>query len=68
MSNPSQIPGVTVGHLITELCRLPDHAAVTFRYPGINAELRLSRIVAPSKTTVEIEFEYDVEPVPVVPA
>ena len=67
-SNPAQIPHVTVGDLITELCRLPDHAAITFRSPGTNSELRLLRIVAPSKTTVEIEFQHDVEPVTVVPA
>jgi hypothetical protein len=63
-----KIAPVTVGDLITELCRWPDHAAVSFRYPGTNAELGFSRIVGPTKGIVEIELQAAAEePVTVAP-
>jgi hypothetical protein len=59
---------MTVGDLISELCRWPDHAVVTFRCPLQKHELRFGRIQARSKGNVEIEFEPAPEIAPVVPA
>jgi hypothetical protein len=58
---------VTVGDLISELCRWPDNAAVCFRYAGTNAELCFSRVVGPTKGIVEIELQTSVEDIPVAP-
>lgn len=48
---------MTVGELISELCRLPDHAVVSFRCPIQKHEMRFSRIASQSKGSVEIELE-----------
>jgi hypothetical protein len=53
-SKPSS---VTVGELISELCRLPDHAVVSFRCPLQKREMRFSRIASQSRGSVEIELE-----------
>lgn len=53
-SNPSSM---TVGELISELCRLPDHAIISFRCPLQKHEMRFSRIASQSKGSVEIELE-----------
>jgi hypothetical protein len=47
---------MTIGALISELCRWPDHAAVTFRCPFQQQELRFCRIQNGSKGAVEIEL------------
>jgi hypothetical protein len=54
----------TVGDLIGELCRWPDNAAVTFRYPRQRQQLRFNRIEGRSKGNVEIELEQAVESTP----
>jgi len=71
MSNNPQGPQaatITVGELISELCRWPDHAAISFRSPVTNAELCLSRIYGPCDGLVEVELQPAEERVPVVPA
>jgi hypothetical protein len=59
---------LTIGDLIGELCRWPDHATVTFRYAPEHQHLRFCRIAARSKGTVEIELERALESPPIVPA
>ena len=58
---------ITVGDLITELCRWPDHATIRFRCPDSSAELCFSRVESLSKGIVEIELHPAPETVPVVP-
>lgn len=53
-SKPSSM---TVGELISELCRLPDHAVVSFRCPVEKQQMRFFRIASQSKGSVEIELE-----------
>ena len=59
---------ITVGDLITELCRWPDHATIRFRCPDGSAELCFSRVEGPAKGIVEIELHPAPETAPVVPA
>ena len=59
---------VTVGDLIGELCRWPDHAKVKFRCALQQQELRFDRIENLSKGTIEIELEPAPESAPVIPA
>jgi hypothetical protein len=47
---------ITVGELIDELCRLPDSAAVHFRCPMLEQELKFYRLRKRSKDVVEIEI------------
>jgi hypothetical protein len=57
---------ITVGELISELCRCPDHAAVTFRCGSKQQELSFYRLQTQSNGAVEIELnQYPVAP-PVV--
>ena len=58
---------MTVGDLIGELCRWPDHAAVTFRCPYLQQDLQFYRLQARSKATVEIQLKQDSESPPVEP-
>ena len=58
---------ITVGELISELCRLPDRAAVTFRCPLRQQELRFYRLLHRSKDVVEIELNQYPDSPPVVP-
>ena len=59
---------ITVGELISELCRWPDHAAVRFRCPVQHGELRFSRVEGSTKGIVEIELAPAPKSAPVVPA
>lgn len=71
MRTPSQTSApavVTVGDLIGELCRWPDHATVKFRCPLPQRELRFFRIESLSKGTIEIELVCLPESAAVVPA
>jgi len=56
VSRTTQLATITVGELISELCRWPDHAVVVFRCPLEQRELRFSRIQNRSKGVVEIEL------------
>lgn len=47
---------ITVGELVTELGRWPHDAAVTFRCPLQDQELRFYRVQSPSKDFVLIEL------------
>jgi hypothetical protein len=64
--DPAKPVPMTVGALISELCRWPDHAEVTFRIS--KRELRFDRVVGRSKKHIEIEFEKVSESPPIVPA
>jgi hypothetical protein len=59
---------ITVGELISELCHLPDGAAVTFRCPLHQQELRFYRLLNRSKGVIEIELNPYPESLPVVPS
>jgi hypothetical protein len=59
---------ITVGELIDELCRLPDSAAVHFRCPMLEQELKFYRLRKRSKDVVEIEINAYPESSPVVPS
>ena len=59
---------VTIGELISELCRWPDDAIVKFRCPLRQEELRFRRIEGRSKGVVDIELDPAPESAPVVPA
>ena len=61
-------PTITVGQLISELCRWPDHAVVTFRCPHHKQELSFDHIESRSKSSVEIELDPAPESAPVVHA
>jgi hypothetical protein len=67
---PKLVPDhvITVGDLITELCRWPDHAIIKFKCPGSSAELCFSRLDSRSQGIVEIELHPAPESAPVVPA
>jgi hypothetical protein len=54
----------TVGDLITELCRWPDHATIKFKCPGSSAELCFSRIEGLARGVVEIELQAAPEAAP----
>jgi hypothetical protein len=59
---PSSEPGIfTVGDLIGELCRWPDHAAVSFRCPLKGQQLRFNHIEGRSKGRIEIELDQEAE-------
>ena len=64
----SEPASITVGELISELCRWPDHAAVRFRCPLHHQELRFYRVEARTKGIVDIELDLAPESEPVVPA
>lgn len=67
-SHTSEPESMTVGQLISELCRWPDHATVTFRCPLQEQEMRFYRIEGRSKGNVEIELDPAPASAPVVPA
>jgi hypothetical protein len=48
---------MTVGQLISELCRYPDHATINFRCPLQRQELRFLRIESHSTGDLEIELD-----------
>lgn len=58
---------MTVGDLIGELCRWPDHAEVRFRCPYLQQDLQFYCLQARSKATVEIQLKQDSESPPVEP-
>jgi hypothetical protein len=71
MRIPSHTPTpvvITVGDLIGELCRWPDHAAVKFRCALQHQELQFDRIESRSKGAIEIELEPAPKSAPVAPA
>ena len=68
ISEASRDAIITVGDLITELCRWPDHATIKIKCPGSSAELCFARITGVSRSVVEIEFNQAPEAVPIVPA
>ena len=61
-------PIITVGELRAELNRWRDSAAVTFRCPLQDQELRFYRVQSPSKDVVQIELNQYPETPAVVPA
>jgi hypothetical protein len=63
-------PGMTmtVGDLISELCRWPDNATLSFRCPFLQQELRVHHIEGRTKGVVDLELEPAPESAPVVPA
>jgi hypothetical protein len=61
-------PIITVGELRAELSRWQDGAAVTFRCPLQDQELRFYRVQNPSKDVVQIELNLYPETPAVVPA
>jgi hypothetical protein len=67
-SQKSKSEIITVGDLISELCRWPDHAAVTFWSPLQPQHFRFCRIATRAKGTVEIELEQASESPPIMPA
>jgi hypothetical protein len=60
--------GITVGELITELCRWPDHATIKFKCLGSSAELCFSGIESVSRGTVDIELHPATKTAPIMPA
>ena len=60
--------GITVGDLITELCRWPDHATIKFRMPDGSAALCVWRVNGLPQGVVEIELHRVPETAPIVPA
>ena len=58
---------ITVGELKAELSRWQDNAAVTFRCPLQDQELRFYRLQSPSKDFVQIELNLYPETPPVIP-
>ena len=68
ITSPTSTPVImTVGDLIGELCRWPDHAVVKFRCALQHQELRFDRIGSPSKGEIEIELGQAPESAPVLP-
>jgi hypothetical protein len=59
---------ITVAELISELSRCPGKAAVNFRCPLQEQELRFYRVQYRSKDVVEIELNRYPESPPVVPS
>ena len=49
-------PIITVGELRAELSRWKDNAAITFRCPLLDQELRFYRVQSLSKDVVQIEL------------
>jgi hypothetical protein len=68
ISELSRDASMTVGDLITELCRWPDHATIKFKCPGSSAELCFAGIDGLSRGIVEIELHPVPETAPIVPA
>ncbi len=68
ISKASRDASITVGELITELCRWPDQATIKFKCPGSSAELCFAQIGSHSRSVVEIELNPAPETVPIVPA
>ena len=60
-------PIITVGELKAELGRWSDGAAVTFRCPLLDQELRFYRVQSPSEDAVQIELNQYPETPPVLP-
>jgi hypothetical protein len=58
---------MTVGDLISELCRWPDHAEVAFRGPLRHEEYNFYRVVGRSTAQIEIELASEPLSVPLVP-
>ncbi len=52
----SEPASITVGELISELCRWPDQASVRFRCPLQRQEFRFYRIESLTKDIVEVEL------------
>ena len=67
-THASDPASITVGELISELCRWPDHAKVTFRCPHQNQEMRFHHVDGRSKRHVEIELNLATETAPEVAA
>ena len=67
-SDLSRDARITVGDLITELCRWPDQATIKFKCPGSSAELCFAQIDGRSRGIVEIELQPAPEVAPIVPA
>jgi hypothetical protein len=61
-------PTFTVGDLITELCRWPDHAAITFRCSSTGGGFQLSQVRELSRHLIEVELASVSDSPPVVPA
>ena len=59
---------MTVGELISQLCRWSDNATVTFRCSLHQEELRDHRIESRSKGIIDIELDPAPRAAPVVPA
>ena len=59
---------ITVGQLISELCRWPDHAKVSFRCPAQNRAMHFHRVANGSKGKVEVDLVLAPESPPIVPA
>jgi hypothetical protein len=56
-NQPVGSPAMTVGQLISELCRYPDHATITFLCPLQHQKLHLLRIESSSKGAVDFAFD-----------
>lgn len=59
---------LTVGDLIAELCRWPDHATLKFTCPVTGAEFTVAGIHGSSPGIVDIALQSVAEGAPVVPA
>jgi hypothetical protein len=59
---------ITVGQLISELCRWPDNAEIAFRCPAQNREMHFHRVEGRSKGRVEVDLVLAPESPPIVPA
>ena len=65
---PAHGASITVGELITELCRLPDHATVRFHCESTSGTLRFGGVKPLSPRAVEIELDLASETPPIAPA
>ena len=68
ISEASQDARLTVGDLITELCRWPDQATIKFKCSDGATELCFARIDGHTRGIVEIDLQSVPEVAPVVPA
>jgi len=68
MSRSAEPAVITVGELISELCRYPDHAAVIFRCPLRQQELSFYRLQTRPEGAVEIELNHYPRSPPIVPS
>jgi hypothetical protein len=59
---------ITLGELISELCRWPDRAAVKLRCGLLEQEFRFYRLQERSKDVIEIEINPCPESPPVAPS